>query len=210
MSIESLTYADLAGRLGTSPEAARALARRLRLPRTKGNDGKARITVDLADIQYKPAPTRPPGGSRPDIDALNARIEHLQTELARLEMEKSRIEATAARHREDFERERERCDAIIAEALRATEVAMSARESAARLQGELAARQRQPWWKRVVAKPPTPWRALPSQLGEAMGAVLRSLTRGRLGLLQGHRKLFIAYEAKPDLALNSGEASPIL
>jgi hypothetical protein len=33
MSVESLTYADLGGRLGTSPEAARALARRLRLPR---------------------------------------------------------------------------------------------------------------------------------------------------------------------------------
>ena len=31
MSVESLTYADLAGRLGTSPEAARSLVRRLRL-----------------------------------------------------------------------------------------------------------------------------------------------------------------------------------
>jgi hypothetical protein len=157
-------------------------------------------------IEAKPTPTRPPGGNRPDIDALNSRIENLQAELARLEMEKSCIEAIAAGHRADFERERERCDTIIAEALKITKIAMSARESAARLQGELAARQRQPWWKRVVAKPPTPWRALPSQLGETMGAVLRSLTRGRLGLLRGHRKLFIAYEVKADLALNSGES----
>jgi hypothetical protein len=52
MSIESLTYAELSDRLGTSPEAARSLARRLRLPRKPGNDGKARVTVDLAEIQY--------------------------------------------------------------------------------------------------------------------------------------------------------------
>jgi cell division protein FtsB len=151
MSIESLTYADLGGRLGTSPEAARALARRLRLPRTTGNDGKARVTVDLADIQYRPSPTRSPGGHRPDIDALNARIEDLQAELAKLESEKSCIEATAAGHRADFERERERCDTIIAEALKMTKIAMLARATAARLEGELAARQRQPWWKRVVS-----------------------------------------------------------
>jgi len=39
MSIESLTYAELGDRLGTSVEAARSLARRLRLPRKPGNDG---------------------------------------------------------------------------------------------------------------------------------------------------------------------------
>ena len=57
MSIESLTYADLAGRLGTSHEAARSLVRRLRLPRQMGNDGAVRINIDLAEIQYKPLPT---------------------------------------------------------------------------------------------------------------------------------------------------------
>jgi hypothetical protein len=151
MSIESLTYADLGGRLGTSPEAARSVARRLRLPRNTGNDGKVRVTVDLAEIQYKPLPPRLPGGDPPDIDALNARIEHLQAELARLEMENSCIEATAARHREDFERERERCDTIVAETLKMTKAAMSARETVARLEGELAARQSRLWWRRGTA-----------------------------------------------------------
>ena len=47
MSIESLTYADLAGRLGTSHEAARSLVRRLRLPRQMGNDGTVRVTSIL-------------------------------------------------------------------------------------------------------------------------------------------------------------------
>ena len=40
MSIESLTYAELGDRLGTTQEAARSLARRLRLPRHAGNDRK--------------------------------------------------------------------------------------------------------------------------------------------------------------------------
>jgi hypothetical protein len=62
MSVESLTYADLADRLGTTLEAARSLVRRLRLPRQTGNDGKVRINVDFAEIQYRPLPARSPGG----------------------------------------------------------------------------------------------------------------------------------------------------
>ena len=64
MSIESLTYADLSGRLGTSYEAARSLVRRLRLPRQMGNDGTVRVNIDLAEIQYKPLPQRSPRGHR--------------------------------------------------------------------------------------------------------------------------------------------------
>jgi hypothetical protein len=151
MSIESLTYADLGNRLGTSPEAARSLARRLRLPRKPGNDGKVRVTVDLAEIQYTPLPARSPGGQQADIDDRNARMEQLQTELARLQVEKSCLEASAACHRADFERERERCDTLMVEALTLTKVAMSAREKAGRLEGELAARRVRPWWRRFVA-----------------------------------------------------------
>jgi hypothetical protein len=150
MSVESLTYVDLADRLGTSQEAARSLVRRLRLPRQTGNDGKVRITVDLSEIQYRPLPARSPGGHRADIDALNMRIQMLQAELARLEVENSCMQASAAGHRADFERERERSDTIMAEALRLTKVAMSARETAARLEGKLAAQQWQPWWKRLA------------------------------------------------------------
>jgi hypothetical protein len=49
MTIESVTYADLAGRLGTSREAARSLVRRLGLPRQTANDGTVRVNVDFAD-----------------------------------------------------------------------------------------------------------------------------------------------------------------
>jgi hypothetical protein len=57
-----LNYADLAARLKVSPEAARALAKRLRLPRSRGNDGKALVSVDLAEINDAPLPARSPAG----------------------------------------------------------------------------------------------------------------------------------------------------
>ena len=150
MGVESLTYIDLADRLGTTPEAARSLVRRLRLPRHAGNDGKVRVNVDLSDIQYKRLPARSPGGHRADIEALNARIHMLQSELARLEVENSCIQATADGHRADFERERDRSDTIMSEALRLTKVAMAARETAARLEGQLVSRQPRSWWKRLA------------------------------------------------------------
>jgi len=87
MTTESLTYSELGDRLGSSPEAARSLARRLRLLRKPDNDGKVRVVVDLAEIHYKPVPARSPDGPKADNAALNARIEHLQAELARLEVE---------------------------------------------------------------------------------------------------------------------------
>jgi hypothetical protein len=145
MSTESLTYADLAERLSTSPEAARSLVRRLRLPRMKGNDGKARVTVDLNDFQYKPMPTRKPDGRQADT------VEALQAELARIEVEKRCLESTAAGHRADFERERDRAESALAEAIKMTGIAMSARETAARLEGELLARRRS-WWRRGADK----------------------------------------------------------
>ena len=153
MSIESLTYAELGARLGASPEAARSLVRRLRLPRRPGNDGKVRITVDLAEIQYKPLPARRPGGHRTELDGLNARVEQLEGELARLEVENQCLEVRAAGHRADFECERERCSTLVTETLKLSQLAMSAREKAARLEGELsAAWAGRRWWKWLGAQ----------------------------------------------------------
>jgi len=149
-------YTELGDRLGTSPEAARSLARRLRLPRKPGNEGKARVTVDLTEVQYKPLRTRSPRDHRADIDGLNARIEQLQGELAKLEVEKRCSEVGAAGHRADFERERERCDTLMTEALMLAKVAMSARENAARLEGELSAAFRRRWWRWLIAQSPVP------------------------------------------------------
>ena len=146
MTAESLTYSELGERLGSSPEAARSLARRLRLVRRPGNDGKVRVIVDLGEIQYKPTPTRSPVGPRADIDDLKAQIEQLQSDLAKLETEKNCLEACVVGHRADFERERDRCDKLLAETLVLNKVAMSARENAARLEGEASGRRNRHWW----------------------------------------------------------------
>ena len=130
MPIETLTYAALGARLRMSPGAARSLAKRLGLPRSLSDDGKALVSVDLAEIRHTP---RPPGGRQAgNIALLAAKIEALQAEIARLE-------ARAAGHRADFERERERSDRLTVELLQATAETKAAKEAAARLEGEVAA-----------------------------------------------------------------------
>ena len=58
---------------------------------------------------------------------------HFYTEV--LQMELAKVEALASGHRADFERERERADALMAELLKVTAAAMAAKEAAARLEG---------------------------------------------------------------------------
>jgi chromosome segregation ATPase len=132
MPIEMLTYADLGHRLKISSEAARAIAKRMHLPRSRANDGKVLVSVDLAEIQHKPLPARSPGGHQAAIASLKAKIETLQKEIARLD-------AVAAGHRADFEYERTRADALMAEVLNATADTMVAKEATAWLEGELTA-----------------------------------------------------------------------
>jgi hypothetical protein len=127
MPIETLTYAELGARLTISTKAARSLAERLRLPRSLSDDGKALVSVDLAEIHHSP---RPPGRREAGNVALSAKIVALQAEIARLE-------ATAATHRADYERERERADRLMVELLQATAETMAAKEAAARLEGLL-------------------------------------------------------------------------
>ena len=130
MPVETLTYAALGARLKISPEAARSLAKRLQLPRSLSHDGKAVVSVDLAEIRHKP---RPPGTRQAGtIALLTIKIETLQAEIARLE-------AREAAQRADVERERERADRLMTELLHATAETMAAKETTARLEGELAA-----------------------------------------------------------------------
>jgi hypothetical protein len=48
--VPSLTYQELGDRLGINAEAARAIARRRRWPTMRGNDGRARISVEEAEL----------------------------------------------------------------------------------------------------------------------------------------------------------------
>jgi hypothetical protein len=127
MSVEMLTYAALGARLNISPQAARSLSRRLKLPRSLSDDGKALVSVDLAEIRHT---SRPPRSRASSSALLAAKIEALKAEIARLE-------TTAADHRADFERER--ADRLAVELLQATAEIMAAKEMTARLEGEVAA-----------------------------------------------------------------------
>ena len=126
MSLETLTYAALGARLKISAVAARSLAKRLRLPRSLSDDGKALVCVDFAEIRHTP---RPPSGRQAGNIAL---FESLKAAIARLE-------AGAADHSADFERERERADRLEIELLQATAEVMAAKEVTARLEGEVVA-----------------------------------------------------------------------
>ncbi|MGY8668869.1 hypothetical protein Q3C01_41800 [Bradyrhizobium sp. UFLA05-109] len=128
MPIETLTYAALGSRLKISPLAARSLAKRRRLPCSLSDNGKALVSVDLAEIRH--APRRPGSRQTGDVALQAEKILALQAEVARLE-------ATAASHRADFERERERADRLTTELLHATAEATAAKEAAARLEGSL-------------------------------------------------------------------------
>lgn len=111
MPIEAQTYVALGARPKISPEAARSVAKRLKLPRSLSDNGKAPLSVDLAEVRHTPCPR---GGRRAgDIVPFVENIEASQTEFVQLE-------ARAAGYGADFERERERAERLMAKVLQAT------------------------------------------------------------------------------------------
>ena len=113
MARQQLTYDELAEVWGISREAARKKVEGLHLPRTPGNDGKVRVTVDLAEIEHRPLKPRKdsarrPPGDRAEAEALRQHVETLKAELERLT-------TLAASNRTDFERERERAEKLAGE-----------------------------------------------------------------------------------------------
>jgi hypothetical protein len=79
---------------------------------------------------------------RVDAFTMKACIDSLQKELAKVEA------MAAAAHRADFESYRAQHLAV--ELLKATADAMAARESTARLEGELLELRSRPWWRRLA------------------------------------------------------------
>lgn len=129
MCVEILTYGALGARLNISPSAARSLARRLGLPRSLSEDGKALVSVDLTQVRHKPQlPGRRQSGE----------VAELMAQIAALRADNVQLEAISAGHRADFELERERADRLMAELLQAKSEITVAREMTARLEGEVA------------------------------------------------------------------------
>jgi len=143
MPVEMLTYAELGERLKISPEAARALVKRHRWPRTRANDSKTLVQVDLTEINHSPISRQPQGqAGHQVVTALKQKIETLQAELIE-------AKAIASGHRADFERECERTNKLLAELLKSTSESIGAREKAALLEGKLSMLT-QPWRRRLV------------------------------------------------------------
>ena len=156
--IRSLTYAELAKVLKIKPESATRLAIRKRWPRTKGNDGKVRVTVP-EDALLRPDnhpdshPDSPPDShpdGRPDnpVHALQAQVARLEGELAgtRETLGEARARADAAEARSV-----ELSAGLNAERAK-TEKAIAAFASLAdRLDALAQANQRaRPWWRRIT------------------------------------------------------------
>jgi hypothetical protein len=131
MAAEQLTYAGIAERLGVSTEAARAVARRHGLTRSRGNDGKTLVSIDIAEIEHRPLPARRPvrdqavaksppiSGEfllgrpfRDMVETLKGRITTLEAELGTSKAALSVEQQRSAGHRADFERERDRADRL--------------------------------------------------------------------------------------------------
>jgi hypothetical protein len=139
-NIMTITYAGITDRPGFS-SAFQAFVNWLRRPRQRRNNGSALVAVDLTERPTVAACSAE--GDQSVVVTLTARIETLEAEFAK-------VEAAAAVHRADFERERERCERLMAEVLKATAELMAAREATARIAGELAAYRARPWWRRLA------------------------------------------------------------
>jgi hypothetical protein len=125
MGLVRLTYEELGERLGMSPHAARMRARRRRWPVAKGNDGKARVSVDEAELTaagervHERAPERSP-----------ERAEHEAVQL-------SGLQATVL--------------ALTERAARAEGENAALRELVDELKAQLA-EVRKPWWQRLLSR----------------------------------------------------------
>jgi hypothetical protein len=137
--------------------------KRQRLPRSRSNDGKTLVQIDLTEISHSPSLVDRKQAGHQVVTALNLKIETLQAEL--IEME-----AIASGHRADFERECERTNKLLAELLKASAHTMATVEKAALLEGKLSMLT-QPWRRRLAMLSPLPFPKLPPSCARASDAL---------------------------------------
>jgi hypothetical protein len=152
MEPEWLTYAEVADRLGVTPEAARSRAKCSGWRRQSGNDGRALVLVALESRppDDRPVAARSATGYKADnaavVKALEAHVQILLSQLAsadRLAPADTRLAAADARdaqHAVDLAAERAQ-----------TAKAIAAFVALAERLDVLAAERARPWWKRRLA-----------------------------------------------------------
>src|SRR5262245_38442348 len=139
-----LTYRELAQGLDISTEAARQKAIRGRWQRQRGNDGKARILVDLEAENAAHTPRRRPN-EHPDE---RRTFEALEAHIATLKEAVAKAEALSEQHRQEADMASKRVDQLVAELV---EMSMRMAEQAAavdRVRAEFDSYRARPWWRR--------------------------------------------------------------
>ena len=126
MNLISLTYAELAERLGISADGARMKVKRAKWTKMRGNDGAVRVLVPDHELSA-PEPVMPafPDQAAEQARTLEAHIATLTEQLAKAE---SRADA-----------EREKVADLTAQILKITTTMMTLQQAQAR-----------PWWKRLA------------------------------------------------------------
>jgi hypothetical protein len=153
-----VSYAELAEHLGISPEAARQKSIRARWERKLGDDGKARVLVDLEEAA---AAHRPRPVERPDEQSTAAVIAALEQHVATLKEELAKAQTLAAERDLDAYRERERIADLTTQLLTFAGEAMAAR--ALRHQAGAPPVDRDPadvehWWRRLGGRLLATWK----------------------------------------------------
>lgn len=151
MSTLSLTYAELAERLGVSVDGARMRTKRSGWPKVKGNDGTMRVTVEEAELtpaerspNVRPAFTEQPNEQAAEqVRTLEAHIATLKEQVASMSEQIGKAEAQAAQERGRADAEREKVADLTAQLLRLTGEMMD-------LQKAREADRLRPWWRRMV------------------------------------------------------------
>ena len=139
-----LTYKEAAERLGSTPEAIRYRAIRGKWPRTRGNDGRARVQIpeEPNPVRTPSAPRAHGGSDQALVHALEAHVETLKGEIATLKVQLAAAEARDAQHVAQLAAEQAKTEKAI-EAFSAL---------AQRLEAMAAQHAIKPWWQRLLRR----------------------------------------------------------
>ena len=145
-----LTYRELAQGLDISGEAARQKAIRGRWPRQRGNDGKARILVDLEAEKAAHTPRRRPDKHLDEHPDERRTFDALEAHIATLKEAVVKAEAVGDQHRQEAEVASKRVDHLVAE-LVGMSMRMAEQSAVAdKVRAEFDAYRARPWWRRLA------------------------------------------------------------
>lgn len=130
MTTLSLTYAELAERLGISVDGARMKVKRQRWPKTKGNDGAVRVMVEEEELApNERSPNVRAALTEQPNEQVGEQVRTLEAHIATLKEQLAKAETMAAQ-------ERARVEDLTASMMKLT--------------AQMMELQAKPWWRRLT------------------------------------------------------------